>query len=84
MTLDKRGVINETVASVLLGKHPHETITSCSMLEAYYKMLIFLPVDITEYVVKSITREFLGILGPGDMDSESLQRWLSKFRKDSK
>ena len=31
----KMGVINETVTSILAGKHPHEKIPACSMLEAY-------------------------------------------------
>ena len=52
MALDKRGVINETVESILTGKHPHKKITSCSTLEAYNEMPVFLPVDITEDVVE--------------------------------
>ena len=47
-------------------------------------MPIFVPVNITEDVVKSVGRKFSGSLGPGYTDSESLQGWILKFGEDSK
>ena len=29
------GIINETIASVLMGKHPRENISSCYMLDTF-------------------------------------------------
>ena len=48
---------------VLAGKHLHEPPTPhppCSMLEVSDKTPIFIPVDITEDVVKSVARKLLG------------------------
>ena len=45
------GTINETVVSVLEGKHPTETLTSCAMLETYEETPIFIPANITEEAV---------------------------------
>ena len=84
MASDKRVVINETVESVLTGKPPHKTITSCYTLEEYNEMHVFLPVDVIEDVVKSIAQKCLGSLGHGGTESEALQGWPSKFRKDIK
>ena len=47
-------------------------------------MPIFIPVDITEDVVKLITPKLWGGYGPGGTDSETLQQWLLKIREDSK
>ena len=35
--------------------------------------------EITENVVNSVTRELLGIAGPGGTDLEALHGWLLKF-----
>ena len=78
------GVINETVVSVLAVKYPHKKNPACSTLEAYNKMPIFIPMGITEDVVKSVVRKLSGISGPGGMDSEALQGWLLKSGEDNK
>ena len=44
---DCMGTINETVASILEGKHPSKIIPSCATLEMYEETPIFIPVDIT-------------------------------------
>ena len=51
----------------------------CSTLEVYEETTIFIPVDITENVVKLVTRKLLGGSGPGGTDSENLQGWLLQF-----
>ena len=50
-----------------------------SRLEVYDKMYIFIPLEISEDVVKSVTRKLLGGLIPGVADSEALQGWILKF-----
>ena len=40
-------MINNTVTSVLEGKHPSEKISSCATLKMYKEMPIFIPFDIT-------------------------------------
>ena len=47
-------------------------------------MSIFIPVDIMEDVVESVSQEILGGSGPGGKDLEALQGWLLKFGEDSK
>ena len=47
-------------------------------------MPIFIPVDITEYVVKSVARKLLVSLGPGYTDLEALQGWFLKLGADRK
>ena len=61
LALDKTVIINETVSLVLTVKHTHKTNPACSTLEAYNKTHIFIPVDITENVVKLVMWELLGI-----------------------
>ena len=80
---DRTGKINEAVASVLEGKHPSETITSCATLETYEETPIFIPVKITEEVVGSVARKLSGSFCQGGMDSEALQGCLLKFGEDS-
>ena len=63
---DLTGTINETVASVLEGKHPREKIISCSTLETYEETPIFIPIDITEGAVESVAQQLLGRSDPGD------------------
>ena len=77
---DKKGVINETVSSVLAGKKLHDP-PLCSTLEVYKKMPIFSPVYIKEDGVESFMRKLSGISGPGGTDSEALQGWLLKPRE---
>ena len=79
MAADRTGMINETAASVLEGKHPSETIPSCATLETYGDTLIFIPVDITEEDVESVARKLSGSSGPASTDSEALHGWLLKF-----
>ena len=50
-----------------------------AMLEVYDKTPIFIPVDITEDLVESVTRKIKGDLGPVGNTSEALQVWLLKF-----
>ena len=80
---DRTGTINETVTSVLEGKHPSETIPSCTMLKTYEKPPIFIPVDITEEAVEAVAHKLLGSSGPGVIDSEALQGWFLEFGEDS-
>ena len=57
---DQTGFMNKTVTLVLEVKHPHKKIPSCTTLETYEKVPIFIPVDITEDAVKLI--KFWGVL----------------------
>ena len=75
--------INETVTSVLEGKHPNETIPSCATLEPYEETPIFISVNIMEETVESVARKLPGSSGPGGTDSEALQGWLNKFGEES-
>ena len=59
---DRTGTINETVATVLEGKHPHGKNPSCATLETYQETPMFIPVDIMEEAVNSVARKFWGIL----------------------
>ena len=65
---DKAGVIDETVASVLEGKHPHKRKKTHSTLEAYNETPIFIPVDIMEDVIELFSWKISGNLGPGGTD----------------
>ena len=58
---------------VLAGKYPADTKPHCSTLEAYEERNVFIPVDITEDVVKSAMRKLSGNAGPGGTDLEALQ-----------
>ena len=77
---DCTGTINEVVASILEGKHPHGKIHSCAMLETYDETRIFIPVNIMEDAVKSVARKISEALDPGGTDSEALQGWIFKTR----
>ena len=70
---DRTGTINETVTSVLEGKHPSRTIPSCAKLEMYEETPIFIPVDITEEAIESVAQKLSGSSGPGGTYSEALQ-----------
>ena len=80
----KTVIMDETVASVLAIKHPHESPPPRSTLEVYKKMPVFIPVDITEDVVELVARRLSGSLGHGGTESEALQVWLLKSGEDSK
>ena len=82
LSLGKTGVMDETVASVLAGKNPPPPPPPRSTLEAYNEMSIFISVDNTENVVKSVVQKILGSSGPGGTDSESLQGWILKLGED--
>ena len=58
---DRTSTINETVTSVLEGKHPSKTIPSCAKLETYEETPILIPVDITEEAVESVVNKLSGI-----------------------
>ena len=53
-------------------------------LDVYDIMPNFIPMDITEDVVKLVVRKLSWISGPGGTDPETLQGWLLKFEEDSK
>ena len=72
LAADSTDGINDTVVSVLEGKHPNKTILSCATLETYEETPIFIPVDITEEAVESEARKLLGSSGPGGKDSQAL------------
>ena len=77
--------MDETVVSVLAGKHPHEPPPSPrSMLEVNNETPILILIEITYDVVESVAQKRLGILGPGSMDPKSLEVWILKFVEDSK
>ena len=78
------GIINETVASVLVGKHQHKTIPFYSTLETYEETPIFIPVDITEDAVEMVTRKCSGSSGPGGRDSEAFLGCLLNSGGDRK
>ena len=80
----QKGIVDETVTSVLVGEQPHETIPPCSALEVYEKTPIFFLVDIAEDVIELVMWKRLGSLGPGDTDSEYIQGWILKYGEDSK
>ena len=61
----KTGVMGETIPSVLAGKHLHEKNPTRSMLEAYNKTPIFIPVGIKEDVVESVMQKISGSSGLG-------------------
>ena len=54
MDSDKTQVLEETAAMVLEGKYMHRKLPSCYTLEVYRKRTIFILVDMTEDMVKSI------------------------------
>ena len=64
LALDRTGIINKTVASVLAGKYPHGKISSCSMFDTYDETPIFIILYITEDVVESVARKLSGSSGP--------------------
>ena len=51
LAADCTGTSNKTVATVLEGKHPSDTIPSYATLETYEETPIFILVDITEEAV---------------------------------
>ena len=55
IALDRMVIMEETVATILLGKNMHEKPPPCSMLEVYNKMPILITVYIMEYVAKAVT-----------------------------
>ena len=81
---DRTGVINKTFAYLLTEKHTQENISSCSMLETYNETPIFIPVDIAEDAVKSVTQKLSGNYSPRVTDSEALQGYILKLVNDSK
>ena len=65
-------------------KHLHKTNPSCVRFKTYNETPIFIPVDITEDEVKSLTQKLWGSYGSGGTDSEALQGWILKFGEDRK
>ena len=72
----KTGITDKTVAEVLAGKQPPDRKPDFYTLEAYKETPIFIPLDIMEYVVKSVAQKRLGSAGPGGIDSEALHGWI--------
>ena len=68
MATNKTGVTEETVKAVLAGKHPPPKISYCYTLEVYNKAPIFIPVDITEDVLKLVVHKLLGSSDTGSMN----------------
>ena len=83
LAADHTGTINDTVTSVLEGKHTCEKNSSCATLEMYEETPIFIPVNIMEEAVESVMQNVLGSSRPGGTESEALQGWLLKFREGS-
>ena len=76
LAADRTVMINETVATVLEGKHPSKIIPSCATLEMYKETPFFIPINIMEETVESVAQKLLGGSGPGGRDSEALKGWL--------
>ena len=57
----------------LVWKHPPNRKPHCSTLEDYEETPVFIPMDMTEDVVKLVAQKLLGITGYGDKYSEALQ-----------
>ena len=70
---------DKTVTELLSGKHTPEGKNFGTTLEAYKATYIFIPVDITEDVVKSVARNFSVSTGPSVTYLEALHGWLLKF-----
>ena len=81
---DSTGFMEETAAEVMAVKPPAERKTHSYTLEEYEEIPVFIPVDITEDVVKLVTQKLLGSASPGDTDLEALQGWILKFGCHSK
>ena len=69
---DRTGTINKIVTSVLEGRHPSKTITSCATLDTYKETPIFITVDITKEAGESVAWKRSGSSGPVSTDSEAL------------
>ena len=54
------GTINKNFASVFEGVNLIKTIPSCATLKTYEETPIFVPVDITEEAVESVSQNVLG------------------------
>ena len=77
------GVMEETVATVL-AKISAQKTSPLLYAGVVQQNTFFIPVDISEYVVKSVVQKLSGSSGPVSTDSEALQEWLLKFIEDSK
>ena len=55
IALDRMVIMEETVATILLGKNMHEKPPPCSTLEVYNKMPSLITVYTMEYVAKAVT-----------------------------
>ena len=69
----RTGDIQETTSYVLAGKNPHKNIPTCSTLETYKEMPIFISVDITENAVNLVLWKLSRSCGSGGTDFEFLQ-----------
>ena len=49
------------------------------MLEHYDVVPEFVPLDVTEDTVETISRKLTGAAGPGGIDASGLQQWLLRF-----
>ena len=82
---DFTGTLNETVASVLKGKHPHKNIPSCATLEMYDKMLFKFPSTSRRTLSNQSRKNFWGIQSQKFCtDLEALDGWLLNFLEDRK
>ena len=77
------GVMEETVATVL-AKISAQKTSPLLYAGVVQQNTFFIPVDISEYVVKSVVQKLSGSSGPVSTDSEALQEWLLKFGEDRK
>ena len=77
--------MEETVATVLARKYPHEPPPPpCSLFEVYEDTPILVLMDITEDVIKSYTQNLLESLGPGGTHLGALRELILKRGEDSK
>ena len=72
MYSDNTGATEETSATVLAQETSAQKIPPCYMLEVYGETTIFIRVNITENVIKSVPWKRLGGSVPDGMNSQAL------------
>ena len=80
----KIGRLDKTAVEVLSGKKKAQQKPLRVALEVYEATPVFIPVDITEDVVKSVAQNLSGTVGPSGTDLLALQGWLLKFGDHSR
>ena len=66
------GFMEKIIVEVLAGEHLSKRKPHCYTLEAYKETPAFIPIDISEDMVKLVAQKLLVSAGTGGMDSEAL------------